>query len=60
MRTYVRHVEADGGEPGEGRKQEKGGKESRNSGKSKTLMESMQNRVLKIFLKNKQRRIWDI
>lgn len=59
---YFRHMKVDGGEPGEGRKQgKKGGKDQgRLLGKSKTLMESMQNGLLKMFLKNKQRRMQKI
>lgn len=56
---YFRHIEADGGEPSEGKTQEKTW-ERRNSGKSKTLMGSMQNSSLKIFITNKERRIWEI
>lgn len=59
---YFRHMKVDGGESGEGRKQEKKGEkdQGRLLGKSKTLMESMQNGLLKMFLKNKQRRMQKI
>lgn len=49
-------MEADGEEPGEGRKQEKRGKnKGMLSGKNKTLVGCIQNRLLKVFLKNKQK-----
>lgn len=48
-------MEADGGEPGEGRKEKKkrGKNQGRLSGKSKTVMESAQNGLLKMLFKNK-------